>query len=63
MFRQNGRTLTLRAWNYAGRAAEFAAGARMDVAFTLEEDAWSASRGYPGWRAILKDARAAERRG
>ena len=45
--RQNGRTLTLKAWNFADRAAELAAGARVDVAFQLEEDAYSAARGYP----------------
>jgi single-stranded-DNA-specific exonuclease len=57
--RQNGRSLTLKAWNFAGRAAEFATGARIDVAFRLEEDAYSAARGYPGWAAILQDARPA----
>ena len=59
--RQNGRSLTLKAWNFAERAAEFAPGTRLDVAFKLEEDAYSASRGYPGWAAILQDARPAER--
>ena len=58
--RQNGRSLTLKAWNFAGRAAEFTPGARLDVAFRLEEDAHSAARGYPGWAAILQDARPAE---
>jgi len=28
------------------------------VAFTLEEDAWSAARGYPGWAAVLREVRA-----
>ena len=56
-FRQAGRTLAMRAWNWAARANEFPAGARLDVAFTLEEDEWSAARGYPPWRAILRDAR------
>jgi len=55
--RQNGRILTLKAWNSAGRVAEFAPGARLDVAFRLEEDAYSAARGYPGWAAMLQDAR------
>ena len=59
--RQNGRSLTLKAWNFAERAAEFAPGTRLDVALKLEEDAYSASRGYPGWAAILQDARPAER--
>jgi single-stranded-DNA-specific exonuclease len=57
--RVNGRALTLKAWNFAARAAEFAAGARVDVAFTLEEDAYSAARGYPGWCAVLRHARPA----
>ncbi|HUA60108.1 MAG TPA: DHHA1 domain-containing protein, partial [Verrucomicrobiae bacterium] len=57
--RQNGRTLLLKAWNFVERAAEFTPGARVDVAFQLEEDAYSASRGYPGWAAILRDVRPA----
>ena len=57
--RQNGRILTLKAWNFAERAAEFTPGARLDVAFKLEEDAYSAARGRPGWAAILQDARPA----
>ncbi|MGB7762408.1 MAG: single-stranded-DNA-specific exonuclease RecJ, partial [Bryobacteraceae bacterium] len=57
--RQNGRNLTLKAWNFAERAAEFTPGARLDIAFELEEEAYSASRGYPGWAAILQDARPA----
>jgi single-stranded-DNA-specific exonuclease len=55
--RQNGRTLLLKAWNFAERAAELPPGARVDVAFELEEDAWSAARGDPGWAAVLKDVR------
>jgi single-stranded-DNA-specific exonuclease len=57
--RQNARSLTLKAWDFAGRAVEFAPGARLDVAFKLEEDAYSAARGYPAWAAILKEARPA----
>ena len=57
--RQNGRVLQLKAWNFAERAAELAAGARVDIAFHIEEDAWSAARGYPGWAATLRDFRAA----
>jgi single-stranded-DNA-specific exonuclease len=56
---QNGRRLSLKAWNFAARAAEFAPGARIDIAFNLEEDPYSASRGYPGWCATLREARAA----
>ena len=55
--RRDGRTLKLKAWNFAHRAAEFSPGARIDIAFAIEEDAYSASRGYPPWAAILRDAR------
>jgi len=57
--RQNGRVLQLKAWNFAERAAELPPGARVDIAFHIEEDAWSAARGYPGWAATLRDFRAA----
>ena len=57
MVRQNGRTLALKAWNFAGRAGEMPPGARVDIAFTLEEDAYSAARGYPDWAAVLRDVR------
>jgi single-stranded-DNA-specific exonuclease len=57
--RQNGRTLFLKAWNLAHRIEELAPGARVDLAFHLEEDAHSAARGYPPWAAILRDFRAA----
>jgi len=57
--RQNGRTLVLKAWNFSDRLAEFAPGAHVDLAFSLEEDAYSAARGYPPWAAILRDVRAA----
>lgn len=55
--RQRGRPLVIKAWNFAERAGELSAGARVDIAFALEEDAYSASRGYPGWAAILHDVR------
>lgn len=57
--RQNGRTLTLKAWNFAVRAAELAPGTRLDIAFELEEDAYSAARGYQPWCATLRDVRPA----
>jgi single-stranded-DNA-specific exonuclease len=59
MVRQDRRTLALKAWNFAERIAELPAGARVDIAFSIEEDAYSAARGYPGWCAILRDVRAA----
>jgi single-stranded-DNA-specific exonuclease len=57
MARQRGRTLTLKAWNFAARTAEMGPGARVDIAFTLEPDPYSAARGYPGWCAVLRDVR------
>jgi single-stranded-DNA-specific exonuclease len=57
MVRQNGRSVALKAWDFADRAAEFTAGTRVDVAFVLEEDPYSAARGYPNWAAILKEVR------
>lgn len=59
MVRQNRRTLALKAWNFAERIGELPAGARVDIAFSIEEDAHSAARGYPGWCAVLRDVRAA----
>jgi len=59
MLRHNGRTIQMKAWNFAERAAELAEGARVDVAFTLEEDSYAAARGYPAWGAVLRDVRPA----
>jgi len=59
MLRQNGRSLSLKAWNFAERAAELTAGTRVDAAFCVEEDAYAAARGYPGWSAVLRDVRPA----
>jgi single-stranded-DNA-specific exonuclease len=53
LVRQNRRTLALKAWNFAERAPELPAGARVDIAFQLEEDA------YTGWSAVLRDVRGA----
>ncbi len=55
--RQAGRGLTAKAFDFAGRLAEFGTGARVDVALHLEADDWSASRGLPGWCAVLRDAK------
>jgi single-stranded-DNA-specific exonuclease len=57
--RQNGRGLTLKAWNFAHRLGELTPGTRVDLAFVLEEDPYSAARGYPAWAAILRDFRPA----
>ncbi len=57
--RQGGRNLRLKAWNFAGRIAEFERGAHVDVAINLEDDAYSANRGYSPWCAVLRDVRPA----
>jgi single-stranded-DNA-specific exonuclease len=57
--RQNGRALVLKAWNLAERAPELAPGTHIDIAFQIEEDAYSAARGYPPWSATLRDFRPA----
>ena len=57
--RQHERTLPVKAWNFAQRAGELFPGARIDIAFNLEEDAWSAARGLPPWSATLRDFRPA----
>lgn len=56
---QEGRPLTLKAWNMAERAAEWKPGMCVDIAVTVEEDAYSASRGYAGWCVTAKDIRPA----
>ena len=57
--RQNGRTLMVKAWNFADRAAELQPGMKIDAALCLEEDQYSQSRGYSPWSATLKDIRPA----
>ncbi len=58
--RQDGRTLWLKAWNFAERIAELPPGARVDAALVLEEDSYSAANGLPGWSAVLRDVRPSE---
>ncbi len=57
--RQRARLLTFKAWNFAQRASELTPGTRLDIAFAIEEDAYSAARGFPGWSATLRDVRPA----
>ena len=59
-FRQNGRMLWMKAWNFAGRIAELPPGARVDAAITVEEDSYAAASGLPGWSVVLRDVRAAK---
>jgi single-stranded-DNA-specific exonuclease len=58
--RQNSRSLFPKAWNFAGRAGEMAAGSHIDFAIALEEDTYASDRGGSGWQAILKDVRPVE---
>jgi single-stranded-DNA-specific exonuclease len=51
--RQQGRTLMLKAWQFAERAGELAAGAAVDAVVSLERD------DYTGWCAVLRDVRGA----
>jgi single-stranded-DNA-specific exonuclease len=55
--RHDGRLLYLKAWNFGDRAALFVPGRKLDVLFQVEDDAYSRSRGYGSWCAVLKDAR------
>jgi single-stranded-DNA-specific exonuclease len=57
--KQRGRTFVAKAWNFAARASELQPGMRVDVAMSLDEDLYSASRGYEGWSATIHDVRAA----
>jgi len=55
--KSQGRGFRAKAWNFAERAGELTPGARVDVAFHFEDDAYSAGRGYAPWQAILRDVR------
>ncbi|HTR35978.1 MAG TPA: single-stranded-DNA-specific exonuclease RecJ [Bryobacteraceae bacterium] len=55
--RQDGRSFTATAWNAAERAGELGSGTLVDAAFSLEEDRYAESRGWPGWSAVLRDFR------
>lgn len=48
--RQNGRLVTMKAWNWADRAHRLAPGVPLDLAFSIEPDDWS------GFSATLRDA-------
>jgi single-stranded-DNA-specific exonuclease len=59
--KQNGRSLRIKAWNFAERAGEFQPGARLDAVIAFEDDPFSAARGYSPWCVVLKDARSARK--
>lgn len=58
--RQDGLMIWLKAWGFAERIGELAPGSRVDAALVLEEDAYAAANGLPGWSAVLRDVRPAE---
>jgi single-stranded-DNA-specific exonuclease len=55
----NGRMIRAKAWNFAERAAEFLPGTRVDLALQVDDDSYSASRGYSPWQIIVRDVRPA----
>ncbi|HSP67824.1 MAG TPA: single-stranded-DNA-specific exonuclease RecJ, partial [Bryobacteraceae bacterium] len=55
----NGRVIRAKAWNFADRIGEFAAGTRVDLALQFEDDSYSAARGYSPWQTIVRDVHAA----
>jgi single-stranded-DNA-specific exonuclease len=55
--RQQGRFFSAMGWHLAELAPRIIEGSLVDLAFALEEDDYSASRGYEPWQAILKDVR------
>ncbi len=57
--KSQGRTLRAKAWNFAERSGEFEPGSRIDLAFSIEDDAYSAARGYAPWQIMMKDAKPA----
>jgi single-stranded-DNA-specific exonuclease len=52
------RTVVAKAWRFSARSAELVPGASIDVALTIDEDNYSARRGYSRWAATLRDVRA-----
>jgi single-stranded-DNA-specific exonuclease len=54
---QHGHDLMMKAWNFAARLDELQPGPLYDLAFTIEDDAYSAARGYAPWQATLRDFR------
>lgn len=55
--RHGGRLLFCKAWNFAERAELFAPGAKLDLLFQIQDDAFSRKRGYGSWCISIKDVR------
>ena len=56
---QDGRSLFVKAWRSSARLPELPDGARIDAAITVEDDPWSAQRGFAPWSATMRDFREA----
>ena len=55
--KQGGRTMRIKSWGFAAQA--YTTGDRVDLAVGIEDDPYSAARGYPPWCVGLCDIRAA----
>jgi single-stranded-DNA-specific exonuclease len=53
--RHEGRLMRAKSWNLAAR--DFTQGERVDIAIEIEDDPYSAGRGYSPWCVTLKDIR------
>jgi single-stranded-DNA-specific exonuclease len=58
--RQGQRSLFVKAWRSSARLEELRDGTRIDAAIAIEDDAWSAQRGFAPWTATMRDFRAAQ---
>lgn len=54
---EGGRQLTMKAWNFAGRIEEFSMDRVFELAYVVEDDPFSAARGFAPWSATLRDIR------
>lgn len=59
-FSQGGRSLRVKAWDFAARVANLSPGAKIDAVLQFEDDPYSAERGYAPWQTMLLDFRVAE---
>lgn len=52
-----GKQLAMKAWRFAERLPEFTLDRVFDLAYVVEDDPFSAARGYAPWSATLRDLR------
>src|SRR5206468_7386127 len=57
--RQNGKTVSATAWQFADRAGELTPGTALDAAIAFENDDFARSQGWGTWSIVLKDIRPA----